>query len=373
MRILIVAYRSFHGNRFLRDLENLAYFIFRHFHAHRQLFRRRLAAHFLKHLTGDAIQFVDRLDHVHRNTDRACLIGDRSRYGLSNPPSRVGREFVAAAVLEFIYRLHQSDIAFLNQVEELQAAIGVLFGDGNHEAQIRLDHLFLRTTCLRLADGHFAIDFLDLANQNVEQTLEILQLVLTTFNFVLELGERCGIAFLRFDVLFEPTGTGLVLRESRNEILAWHPGLLDAQEHDFLLEQANLGHVLAEIVDQLIEHFRAQLQFHQFAADLLANFLRFRILGPELVERTQELMMKLRNRTESLGCLFGIRAGVDNLFILVTIGLVLVVGGLFALESHHLRILRLSDFIRRVRVDEADNDVHQTHLACLHRFIVPQQ
>src|SRR5438067_483827 len=56
---------------------------------------------------------------------------------LPDPPGGIGRELVAAAVLELIDRLHQADIAFLDQVEELQAAVGVFLGDRDDEAQVR--------------------------------------------------------------------------------------------------------------------------------------------------------------------------------------------------------------------------------------------
>ena len=136
------------------------------------------------------------------------------------------------------------------------------------------------------------IDLLDLADEHVEQALEVLELVLAPLDFILELGERGGIALLGLDVFVEPSRTGLVLRERRNEILARHAGLLDAQEHDLFFEQANFGHVLTQIVDQLIEHLRRQLEFHQLAADLLADFLRLRILRSQLVEGIHELVMR---------------------------------------------------------------------------------
>src|SRR5881227_2558934 len=53
----------------------------------------------------------------------------------------VGREFVAAAVLELVDRLHQADVALLNEVEELQSAVGVLLGDGDDQPQVGLDEL----------------------------------------------------------------------------------------------------------------------------------------------------------------------------------------------------------------------------------------
>jgi hypothetical protein len=39
----------------------------------------------------------------------------------------VGGEFITAAIFEFINRLHQPDVSFLNQIKELQAAVGVFF------------------------------------------------------------------------------------------------------------------------------------------------------------------------------------------------------------------------------------------------------
>src|SRR5918994_1713294 len=50
-------------------------------------------------------------------------VGDRAGDRLTNPPGRVGRELVAAAIFELIDRLHQADVAFLDEVQELQTAI----------------------------------------------------------------------------------------------------------------------------------------------------------------------------------------------------------------------------------------------------------
>ena len=96
-------------------------------------------------------QLVDRLDHVHGDTDGARLVGDRAGDRLADPPGRVGRELVAAPVLELIDSLHQADIAFLDQVQKLQAAVGVLLGDRDDETQVRLDHFLLRLGWLRFS------------------------------------------------------------------------------------------------------------------------------------------------------------------------------------------------------------------------------
>ena len=50
-----------------------------------------------------------------------------------------------------------------------------------------------------------------------------------------------------------------------------------------------------------------------------------------------------------------------------------VVAVLFALERHHLGILRLGDFVGGIRIDEADDHVDEPHLARFDRFVMPQQ
>src|SRR6201994_2222869 len=46
----------------------------------------RLAAYLMQHLPRGAHQLVDRLDHVHRDADRARLIGNRAGDRLADPP-----------------------------------------------------------------------------------------------------------------------------------------------------------------------------------------------------------------------------------------------------------------------------------------------
>ena len=152
--VLLVADRRLEADRLLGDLQHLAHLLQRHGQLLGQLLRRRLAADLVQHLARGAHHLVDRLDHVHRDADGARLVGDRAGDRLPDPPGRVGRELVAAAVLELVDRLHQADIAFLDQVEELQAAVGVFLGDRDHEAQVGLDHLLLGLARLALALLH---------------------------------------------------------------------------------------------------------------------------------------------------------------------------------------------------------------------------
>src|SRR4029450_4495893 len=93
----------------------------------------------LNELPGRPDELVDGLDHVHRDPDGAGLVRDGPGDGLADPPGGVGRELVAAAVLELVDGLHQTDVAFLDQVEELQAPVGVLLGDRDDEPQAGLE------------------------------------------------------------------------------------------------------------------------------------------------------------------------------------------------------------------------------------------
>src|SRR5690606_29503557 len=101
------------------------------------------------------------------DTDRARLIRDRARDRLTDPPRRIRRELVAASVLELVDRLHQADVALLDQIQELEAAVRVLLRDRDHETQVRLDHLLLRAAGLRLAERDLAVDLFDLADRKL--------------------------------------------------------------------------------------------------------------------------------------------------------------------------------------------------------------
>src|SRR5439155_1147380 len=86
---------------------------------------------------------VELLDDVNRDANRAALLGDRAGDGLADPPGRVGRQLVAAAVVELLHRADQAERALLDEVEEGCPASEVALRDEDHEAQIGLDHLLL--------------------------------------------------------------------------------------------------------------------------------------------------------------------------------------------------------------------------------------
>ena len=153
MAVLVVADRRVEADRLLGDLQYFAHLLQRHVQLGRQFLRCRLPTDLVQDLARGAHQLVDGLDHMYRDADGAGLVCNRARDCLADPPGGVGRELVAAAVFEFVHGLHQPDIALLDQIQELQAAIGVFLGDGDHEPEVGFDHLLLRA-------GRFALAFL---------------------------------------------------------------------------------------------------------------------------------------------------------------------------------------------------------------------
>ncbi len=89
---------------------------------------------------------------MHRNPDRPGLIGNRPGYRLTNPPGRIGTEFISTLIFKFVNRLHQADITLLNQIQKLEAAIGIFFGNADNQTQIRFDQLIFSGFRLALTD-----------------------------------------------------------------------------------------------------------------------------------------------------------------------------------------------------------------------------
>src|SRR5688572_4888136 len=372
MRILVVADRCLHRDRLFCDLEHLPDLVLGHLHPHRELVGRWFTAHLLQHLPRDAVELVDGLDHVHRDTDGARLVGDRARDGLPDPPGRVGRELVATAVLELVDRLHQADVALLDQVQELQSAVRVLLGDRDHETKVRLDHLLLGATRLRLADCYLAVDVLDLGDRQVRATLGFLEAHLLPLDLFAQARKRAGVLALGTDVLVEPAQVGLVAREGLDEIRAGHARIANAELHDRLLDATDLVQVLAQLNDERIEHAWGEPQLHELVGKPLAQPRGLRFTRALLVEPLDCLDVELRQRRESPRRFLRVRTGLDRFLVLggfLVAFLELLVHRRFGRE---LRIDGLRDHIGRVRVVEADDDVDQASLAGLYRLVTTE-
>src|SRR5580704_13757918 len=135
-RLAIPAHRRFERNRIARDSLQLLDLLHRNVHAAADFVVRRSPAEFLFKLARGAQELVHALVHVYRDTDGARLVGDGARDRLANPPGGVSGELVTAPVFELVGGAHQADVAFLDQVQQVQPAIDVLLRDGNHQAKV---------------------------------------------------------------------------------------------------------------------------------------------------------------------------------------------------------------------------------------------
>ena len=71
-------------------------------------------------------------------------VGDAAGDRLADPPRGVRRELEALAPVELLDRVHEAEVALLDQVEQRQARRLVLLGDRHDEAQVRLHERALR-------------------------------------------------------------------------------------------------------------------------------------------------------------------------------------------------------------------------------------
>jgi hypothetical protein len=81
---------------------------------------------------------------VHRQADGARLVHDGALDVLPYPPGCIGGKAVATLGVELFQRVHQAKVAFLDQVEQVESAVGVALGDVDHQPQIALDHALAR-------------------------------------------------------------------------------------------------------------------------------------------------------------------------------------------------------------------------------------
>ena len=212
---------------------------------------------------------------MYGNANSPGLVRDSPCNGLPDPPGRISRELIAAAVLELIYGLHQADVTLLNQIEKLQAAIGVLLGDGDHQAQIGFNQLALSLLGVHVALNHLALRALQLPDQHARVVLNLLQI-------------RPAV-FLLTPVLFL-------------QLLAFRDFKLLVQRADLPLQRAHGVHGLVDLVQQPLALNRCVLQFAHdsrdedlFARDQPAEAPR--VADPSLGRRLNcgLLLLKLRN------------------------------------------------------------------------------
>ena len=78
------------------------------------------------------------------NTDRARLVGNRSGDSLTDPPCRVGGELEALCIVELLNRLDKTEVALLDQIEELHSSAEVALGNADNKTEVGFTQALLR-------------------------------------------------------------------------------------------------------------------------------------------------------------------------------------------------------------------------------------
>ncbi len=86
----------------------------------------------------DAVELHQVPRHLLRQADLAAVLGQGVEDGLAHPPGGVGEELVLALRVEALGRLDQPQVAFGDQVEQVQAHALELARLLHHEAQVAL-------------------------------------------------------------------------------------------------------------------------------------------------------------------------------------------------------------------------------------------
>ena len=96
----------------------------------------------------------------------------------------------------------------MNQVEELQTAVGVFLRDRDHQTQVGFNHFLLRATGTGFAHAHFAVDLLDLGDGEPGRFFYVSDLTLQALDFVFVLSDLGADILLARDAA-EPAAVAL--------------------------------------------------------------------------------------------------------------------------------------------------------------------
>ena len=93
------------------------------------------------------------------DTDSSCLIRNGSCDSLSYPPSSVGRKLKALCIVEFFNSLDKTEVALLNQIEELHTSADISLCNADNKTKVSLCKSLLCTGVV-VRNSHSKIDFL---------------------------------------------------------------------------------------------------------------------------------------------------------------------------------------------------------------------
>ena len=69
---------------------------------------------------------------MHRNTNRARLVGNSTGNCLTNPPGCIGTKLKAFIIVKLFNSLNQTQVALLNQIQEKHATAHIALSDAHY-------------------------------------------------------------------------------------------------------------------------------------------------------------------------------------------------------------------------------------------------
>jgi len=138
MSVLFLPHRRFQTDGLLRQLQQLPHLVRFHIQCGGDLLHGWFPPVFVQQVTRRFLDPVDALHQMHRDADGAPLIRNGAGDGLADPPGCVGGKLEASLRLKFFRRLHQAEVALLNQVQKRQSTPGVALGYRYHQPQVCL-------------------------------------------------------------------------------------------------------------------------------------------------------------------------------------------------------------------------------------------
>ena len=270
--VLALADGAVQGDRVPGDLHHPLRLLHRDAGGLGGLLHRRLAAELLQQFRLRHFpELRHRLDHVHRDADRAGLVRDRPGDRLADPPRGVGAELVAAAVLVFVDGPHQAGVALLDQVQERQPAVAVLLGDRDDQPQVaagQVPHRLLvgaeavlrisRTSSWAASSGVSSVMFCDHVQLALQVRpllgggLQVLHLARVARTIACIRWSICSSRFMDRDDLLRPQAQ--LLDQDRDlaacavpDVLRLAPLLVDALGVHRIIGRSRPGSCLAEV------------------------------------------------------------------------------------------------------------------------------
>jgi hypothetical protein len=176
------------------------------------------------------------------------------------------------------------------RVEELQAAVGVLLGDGDHETQVGLDHFLLGIARRRFAFVHALVDVLQLRERHHHARLDVGQALLQFLHRRNVAREHGAPGLAGGGLLLDPlqvqevrgdaVAVLVVAAEVADELVLREAALVHDDAAQLALLLANVVHLRAHQVAQLLDGLGREADGHQlFGQGLLGLGVRGRAVA----------------------------------------------------------------------------------------------